>query len=477
LTVGGVVPVASAYGGSDPADEVVPALVGRRPFRNGRVVAVPGVGGSVAGHVILAPRFVQAEMVASAARAGEAVRRIGDDEWIDLLAAAGGSLAARAAAASRLHLRRVSLATGLPEVRVERAVSTLAQDLARIGDVLSAQSPDGSLAAYRTGRAGRPWVWAPAGRHIAVRVPANFPTINIEWLQALAARRPVLLETSRADPFTPVLLARALYDAGVPDGAVSIAHVAAPAFWRLADQGLWAGETDSPPVLDSRRVKRYHNGRSKVLVLEPLPDETWDRLAALAIQGCGRLCTNISGVVVTSRGEEAAFALAKRLAAYEILPLDDPRAFVPAFPDPAVAEAIARALKAAESRGAVDVSGRVTGVPLLVVRDGIRFLRPTVLLVPDGDPLQGTELPFPFVTVVEVPRSKAVEACRGSLVVSVLGGGERVVADICSEPKVDKVFAGRHFDRGYDAADPHEGYLADFLFRKKAVVPAPERLR
>ena len=33
-----------------------------------------------------------------------------------------------------------------------------------------------------------------------------------------------------------------------------------------------------------------------------------------------------------------------------------------------------------------------------------------------------------------------------------------------------KVFAGAHSERGYDPLDPHEGYLADFLYRKKAVL-------
>lgn len=119
----------------------------------------------------------------------------------------------------------------------------------------------------------------------------------------------------------------------------------------------------------------------------------------------------------------------------------------------------------------MDVTAAATGVPLRVELDGQAFLRPTVLLVDPGSPLFGTELPFPFTAVAHVPRSKAVAACAGSLIVSVVGEADGLVRALAEEPGVDKVFAGDQFDRGYHPCDPHEGHLADFLFKKKAVIP------
>ncbi|MGW0737762.1 hypothetical protein [Streptomyces sp. NPDC002851] len=301
-------------------------------------------------------------------------------------------------------------------------------------------------------------------------MPGNFPTINIEWLQALAARRPVLLSTSPADPFTPYLVTEALYAAGLPEHAVSLVHGDAPALRRLADQVLWPGEelpTDLPPG----KVKTYHFGRSRAVVGARPPQGAWERLAREAFNGCGRLCTNISSLAVLGAADEAARLLAAEFAARPVLPLDDPKASVPAFPDRRVRDALAQRIEREIAAGAVDVTEDVTGVPLRMDLDGTAYLRPTVLLVDPGSPLFGTELPFPFVAVAHVPRSKAVAACAGSLIVSVVGEADGLVRALAEEPGVDKVFGGEEFDRGYHPCDPHEGYLADFLFKKKAVLP------
>jgi thienamycin biosynthesis protein ThnO len=175
--------------------------------------------------------------------------------------------------------------------------------------------------------------------------------------------------------------------------------------------------------------------------------------------------------VVLGDAEEAAWRLAEEFATRPVLPLDDPRAAVPAFPDRAVRDALAVRIERETAAGAVDVTEAVTGVPLRIDLDGTAFLRPTVLLVDPASPLFGTELPFPFTAVAHVPRSKATAACAGALIVSIVGETDGLVRALAEEPGVDKVFGGEEFDRGYHPCDPHEGYLADFLFKKKAVLP------
>jgi thienamycin biosynthesis protein ThnO len=382
-------------------------------------------------------------------------------------------LAELAGGASEPLVRALSAISGLPLHRIRSGIRTVAGDLARMDEILAAQSPDGTLTPFRTGLvAGRPWRWQPAGRSVFVRVPANFPTIVVEWLQALAARRPVLLGTSAADPVSSHLFADALYRAGLPDGAVSMAHGDTTALCRMGDQVLWPG-TDAPADVPVGALKTYHFGRSKAVLTdaEPAP-ETWVRLARMATHGCGRLCTNLSGLAVSGDARGAAEKLAAALAT-PVLPLDADRALVPAFPEPGRADQLGRLIEQEIAAGAVDVTGEVTGVPLRVDIDGLAYLRPTVLLVDAESPLWGMELPFPFVTVAKIPRSRLRGACAGSLIVAVPGDEPDLVEQLTDEPSVNKVFGGADFDHGYDPIDPHEGYLADFLFRKKAVVIGP----
>jgi thienamycin biosynthesis protein ThnO len=450
---------------------VVPLLVGAQRHRRDSAMPLRGGNGDVIAHVTSAPRLVQSRMVALAEAAGPELAGLGDAEWWALYARAARRLEDHVTgppdSAGSDCVSLTSRATGLPEERVRHALVALAADCARMREILAAQAP------ARVGWTnGRRWAWAPAGRHVAVRVPDNFPTINIQWLQALATRRPVLLSTSPRDPFTALVLAGLFYEAGLPDGAVSVCHGDAPAFWHLADQILWPGDAPAWAAPADRHVKTYHHGRSKAILLDDsAPADVWSRLASLAMQGAGRLCTNVSALLASGGAERAGVTLAEALAEYPVLPLDHPRAMIPAAPDTATASGLAATVRAALDRGAIDLSARLTGMPLQIQLDDRVFLRPTVLKVAADDPIFGAELPFPFVTVADVARSKFVRAACGSLVVSVVGDDPALVAALVAEPSIDKVFHGEQFDRGFDPLDPHEGYLVDFLFQKKAVQP------
>jgi thienamycin biosynthesis protein ThnO len=298
----------------------------------------------------------------------------------------------------------------------------------------------------------------------------------VEWLQVLGARRPVVVITSDDDPVVSCLIAAALYGAGLPRDALSVCHGPAVTVWRGADQLVWPGE-DVPSGVSVNRVKTYHFGRSKAILLpggaEP---ETWQRLARLAFEGSGRLCTNLSSLAVVGDQHEAAAAareLALAFSAIPLLNLDDPAARVPAWPQMDDAKAVEASINAEIAAGAVDVTREVVNVPLVIERNGHTFLRPTVLLAEPESPLFGTELPFPFVAVASVARDEVLPAVQNSLIVSVLdanGSDTELLETLAAEPTISKVFAGDHFDRGYEPIDPHEGYLSDFLFQKKPVL-------
>jgi thienamycin biosynthesis protein ThnO len=481
---------AAAHRAEPDLPVVVPGLLGAHATLGSALTTVCDRAGRTIAQVAVTGRLVQFQMAELAARMSPALRAIDDEAWFGMLARAARSVADETAASDRPSraaagrrgetggaaadlVPATSVATGLPLARIRHGIRTAAADLERMADILAAQAPDGNVAAFRAAVvAGRSWQWRPAGRSVFVRVPGNFPTIVVEWLQALALRRPVLLGTSAADPFTSYTFADALYRAGLPDGALSICHGDASTLLRLADQVLWPGARPAGGVADGK-LKTYHTGRSKAVLSDSrYGHDVWSRLARMAYNGCGRLCTNLSGLAVAGDATAAAERLAVELAV-PVLPLDDERATVPAFPDRAQRDRLATAIEREIAAGAADLTAEVTDIPLRIDLGGLAFLRPTVLLVDIESELWGMEMPFPFVTVAKVPRSRLRTACTGSLIVAVPGAEPDVVAQLADESTVDKVFAGQDFDRGYDPRDPHEGYLADFLFRKKAVVIGP----
>jgi thienamycin biosynthesis protein ThnO len=407
-------------------------------------------------------------MMQRASAAAATLRQLPHTEWLERFAAVGRVFASGDDATECAEL--ASRSSGLPRARVLKAFAALSSNLANMGTILEAQVPGGDAETfYRCTRdLRRRWMPAPRGRHLAVRVPGNFPTININWLIALAARRPVLLCASLADPFSTHRLAEAFQGAGVPDGAISLCHHDAQVWWERADQVLMSGDCPSTCRREPSELRIYHHGRSKLVVVgEFPPDEVMARIALQATQGCGRLCTNISAVLTDAHAEQLATRLAAHLSAFDVRPLDDPRACVPSFPQRRVGEAIAAQIEAAVRRGARDLTSECTGTPLRVDRWGGLFLRPTVLLIDVDDPIFGREFPFPFVAVAQTRPSEFLERCRGSLVVALLGASAHLFKEFALDSGIDKVFAGDDFDRGYDPTEPHEGWLTDFLFTKK----------
>jgi thienamycin biosynthesis protein ThnO len=430
--------------------------------------------------VAIASDLVQQQMVERARRAFPALQRFAAEDWWHIFAQAADQLECWIEEDSiELALQTVSACGGLPPGRVERGVLGVVNHLRRLREILAVQAPQERLDSFQNGlavpddRSWTRWSWRPAGRMCAVRGPGNFPTMAVEWLQVIGSRRPVVVVNSDGDPVISSLVAAALYGAGLPPDALSVCHGVTEVIWREADQLVWPGE-DIPSGVTPNRVKTYHFGRSKaVLMPGGVEPETWQRLTRLAFQGSGRLCTNLSSLVVVGQREDAeaaARSLADGFAEIPLLDLQDPVARVPAWPDTHSAEAVAATIEREVAAGAVDVTEGILDAPVLVIRDGQTFLRPTVLLAETHSSLFGTELPFPFVAVAPVSREAVVGAVCNSLIVSVLdtsGDDQELLEALATEPTISKVFAGEHFDRGYEPTDPHEGYLADFLFQKK----------
>ena len=102
--------------------------------------------------------------------------------------------------------------------------------------------------------------------------------------------------------------------------------------------------------------------------------------------------------------------------------------------------------------------------------DGVGLMRPTAITVPSCEhPLFGMELPFPFVVFTSATRQDLVRAAGQSLAVVVAGEDPTIVEELLLEPSIDKVFGGGALSTEFDPREPHEGFLLDFLYQKKAI--------
>ena len=98
------------------------------------------------------------------------------------------------------------------------------------------------------------------------------------------------------------------------------------------------------------------------------------------------------------------------------------------------------------------------------------MMRPTVIEVPSyRHPLFGMELPFPFVVFAPAPsREEALTAAHNSLVAVIAGDDNALTRQLFLDPTIDKVYTGGALSTEFDPREPHEGFLLDFLFEKKA---------
>jgi acyl-CoA reductase-like NAD-dependent aldehyde dehydrogenase len=454
----------------------LPCYVGRERYTSRAFHDVLAEGRVVA-RLSQAPRLLQFKMVKKAEGAFAALRRIAPGELGEIFRKAAAIFGGDRDAPAQLpegfddHVARIVSTTGLTQRAVEYSLGELKGLLLGIRRAVCAQSPDGDDQVYRTWTTSSGYGFTPNGRTVAIRIPDNSPSsINVTWLLALAMRRPVLLVAEPRLAHTVCRLADALDLAGLPDGAISICYGEAEGFWSLAAQIVWPGKVPEHIGALRKPIHRYHLGRSKAILLEGgAIDGMWERLAGMAKHNCGRVCTKLTAVLTDGSPSDVAEKLARAMTKYRIRDLHDPEAVVPAFPDPTIARAASAMIAVAINRGAVDHSARLADEPLVAERSGRTFVRPTVLQVAPDDPLFGAELPFPFLTVAGAGRAALPALCKNSLIVNVVGDDAGLVDELLIEPTISKILINEDVGRKYDPAEPHQGFLSDFLFSKKTV--------
>jgi acyl-CoA reductase-like NAD-dependent aldehyde dehydrogenase len=367
----------------------------------------------------------------------------------------------------------VSRVTGMPISVVRSAAAAIADSAAEAYRSVQHARPAGDVNDWRDPltRTGR-GVWTRRGNVFGVHAPGNHPGVHSIWLEALALGYRVAVRPSRRDPFTPHRLISALRSAGFGDDQV----VLLPTGYDVADEILrgadlamaYGGEDVMRKYATVSTMLPQGPGRSKILL--PAGTDWRDHLDmivdSISHEG-GRACVNATAVFVEGDPAPVAEAIAERLAAIPSLPPEDENAVLPVVP---LAEA--QKLEQYLLTQAAGTTPWLGGVGILdELGDGSAALRPAVhqLDRPDA-PQAGIELPFPCVWVAPWTREAGIEPLKETLVLTAVGHDERLLDELLAEPTISNLYVGDHPTYWIAPGVPHDGYLADFLMRTKAVI-------
>lgn len=455
----------------------VPALIanGRAGYTSLDRQVLTGFDGSHVGDATITPAVMVHDV---ARRKTSALRSLPIREVLDIFARAADIFCAGRpdGLEPEAYVRSASLTSGLPlSITRRHTLGVFPPALRMMSRFLEVQSPGGldvfdshvyPAANIRVGL-------VPRGHNVGFMMPGNHPATHFTWLMAVAMKVPVVVRPSSDDLFTPYRLATSLLDAGLPEEAI----VFVPGGHDLVDaivqscalSVLFGGQVLADRYASNRNVRIHGPGRSKVVVLGDADfDATVDLICRLVMDDAGRGCINGSAVVVEGDAGRLAAAVA---AALERVPIVSP--LVEGAPLGAVRPREADAYNAFIDNGlganAIELTpGRGHRVATV---DGAPIMRPTVIQVQSFEhPLYGMELPFPFVVFAPAAsRQEILRAARQSLAVVIAGRDDALVRDLLLEPTIEKVFDDGALSTEFDPLEPHEGFLLDFLFHKKAL--------
>ncbi len=457
---------------------IVPALIGRGRdgYRSLERKTLLGFDGSPVAEVTITPSLLVHDL---ARRTTASLRALPLQKILEVFRSAADIFAGGQpdGLAPEAYVRNASLTSGMPLSIMRRQTLGLFRTAFRTMDVfLEAQSPSGLQVfdsnSYVTG--GVPIGLVPRGRNVGFVMPGNHPSTHFMWLGALAMKFPVVVRPSEDDVFTPNRLALALMEAGLPEDAVMCvpgAHELMDAIVQnCALSVLFGMQHLEDRYASNRNVKVYGPGRSKVVVLPDADfEQTVEMICRMALDDAGRGCINASAVIVEGVVAELASAVARSLERVPIVsPLVEGAKLgaVRSMDEAGAYNAfIDRGLLAGGKEWTPGRSERVASV------DGAAIMRPTVIEVPSPQhPLFGLELPFPFVVFAPSrSREETLNAARNSLVAAIAGSDETLTRALFLDPSIDKVYDGGALSTDFDPREPHEGFLLDFLYQKKAL--------
>ncbi|WP_278262543.1 aldehyde dehydrogenase family protein [Nocardia sp. AG03] len=372
------------------------------------------------------------------------------------------------------HQRTVAEVSGIPLPVVREGVRQVGEYAALVCDSVEQARPVGARASWRSEDAAHGCgVWTRRGEVLVVNAPANSPAVHAAWLDALALGYRVAVRPSQREPLTAHRLVAALRQVGYGADQVVLLptdHDTADRLVAEADLALVFGGADVTRKYGAGTlVLPFGPGRSKILFTEGVdPLRHLDTVVESIAGHAGTGCVNATAVFVEGDPAPVADAIAARLRALPSLPPADEHAALPVHRIDS-ARAIAVYLRSAAA-DATAILGADTVVDDL--GDGSAALRPAVFLLDRPDaPQARIELGFPCVWVAPWRRGRdPVAVLRETLSLTVFTEDTALVDALVAEPSIHKVHLGDRPTTWTRPGLPHEGYLAEFLMRTKAVV-------
>jgi len=374
------------------------------------------------------------------------------------------------------YVRCASLTSGMPISIVRRlTLGFFPHLLSTMEQFLLLQSP-GGLAVFDNYiyQVGEIFVGlVPRGRNAGFIMPGNHPSTHYMWLSALAMKMPLMVRPSYRDVFTPYRLVMSLLEAGLPEDALAFF----PGGHELVDTitqataltVVFGGQEIADRYGRDNHVKVYGPGRSKAVVLANADfKEAVDTIYHLIMDDGGRGCINCSAVIVEGNAQELADAVSARLKQIPVISPLEESALLGAMTNTKEAESYNSLIDSRLSPDAQEWSA-IAGGRIAKIGD-VMLMLPTVIEVPSfAHPLFGIELPFPFAVFTSAnSREEILLAAQHSLAVVVVGEDEDFSQELLLEPSIDKVFVSGALSTELDPREPHEGFILDFLFQKKA---------
>jgi acyl-CoA reductase-like NAD-dependent aldehyde dehydrogenase len=431
------------------------------------------------------PGLVHRDM-RKAARARDVLREISIDDLIARVGAAGdlytnGTLPmGDGTQTPDEFVRAQSATTGLPERMCRANMKKNAFVLAEMRRILTSLTRGLSLDILSRGHGVErdvPVSYQPQSPIVGLVLPSNSPGVHTLWLPVIPLQIGLVLKPGPQEPWTPYRMAEAFFQAGIPREAISVypgvGDVGAAVLESAGRNLIFGGTATVDRYRGNPAVQAHGPGFSKILLGDDQVDR-WEQFLDVMVESVfansGRGCINCSGIWASRHTRAIADALAQKLAAVRPLPPEHAEASLAAFTVPGVAEAISNEIdRDLQAPGVTDVTAAHRGSPRLIKEGRADYLLPTVIHCNSPDaPIANKEYMFPFVTVVECPEAKMLDAIGPTLVCSAITCHPAFRRSLLDAVHIDRLNLGPVPTIQLNWLQPHEGNLVEFLFRARA---------
>jgi acyl-CoA reductase-like NAD-dependent aldehyde dehydrogenase len=377
-------------------------------------------------------------------------------------------------------VRAQSASTGLPERMCRANMKKNGFVLSEMRNILTSLTRELDFDVLSSGHGEEravPVSYQAQSPVVGLVLPSNSPGVHTLWLPVIPLQIGLVLKPGPQEPWTPYRMAEAFFQAGIPREAISIypglGDVGAAVLDSCRRNLIFGGTATVDRYRGNANVQAHGPGFSKILLGDDQVDR-WERFLDVMVESVfvnsGRSCINCSGIWASRHTREIAEALAERLAAVRPLPPEHPDASLAAFTVPGSAEAISQAIDAdLQAPGVTDVTARHREGPRVLKQGRADYLLPTVVHCESPEAgIAQKEYMFPFVTVVECPEARMLDAIGSTLVCSAITCNPELRRRLLDDVRIDRLNLGPVPTNQLNWLQPHEGNLIDFLFRARA---------